>query len=193
MLNPLYLTNWLQGSKHLASAMVTGTHSTRLCWWPRAKHWARCWCRIKDEDEGAEDARSWPSEEREISNHPLRKAPKEANFSSYCIGLITGNSLKAGTYLKVPGVTLILLMLPTPQYLPPGPYCFTDKYFSNPSISFHLYQHLWNRVGPMVLPSNVLRLPLVHRKTWSKNKFNQRSEKMQKQRKTVQQDQITVV
>lgn len=103
VLNPLYSTNRLQGSKHLASAVISGTHSTRLCWWPRAKHWARYWCRLKDQDGVPRMQGAGPVKTGEISSHPLKKAPKEANFSCYCIGLITGNSLKAGTCLKIPG------------------------------------------------------------------------------------------
>ena len=41
---------------------------------------------------------------------------------------------------------------------------------------------------PVVFASHVLSLPFVCGKTLAKNKYNQRSEKMQKQRKTVQQD-----
>ena len=40
----------------------------------------------------------------------------------------------------------------------------------------------------VVFASHVLSLPFVCGETLAKNKYNQRSEKMQKQRKTVQQD-----
>ena len=45
----------------------------------------------------------------------------------------------------------------------------------------------------MVLPRHVLGLPFVCRKILSENKFNQRSEKMWKQRKVVKQDKIIIV
>ena len=45
---------------------------------------------------------------------------------------------------------------------------------------------------PMVLPWHVLCLPFICRKK-TKNKFNQRSEKMQKQNNTVKQDKIIII
>ena len=46
---------------------------------------------------------------------------------------------------------------------------------------------------PMVLPCHVLCLPFVCRKTSAKQYVNQRSEKMQKQRKAVKQDKIIII
>ena len=44
----------------------------------------------------------------------------------------------------------------------------------------------------MVLASHVFILPFACEKELAKNKFNQRSEKMQKQRKTFKQEQIII-
>ena len=46
---------------------------------------------------------------------------------------------------------------------------------------------------PMVLPHHVLSLPFICGKLQPKNKFNQRSENSEKQRKTVKGDKIIII
>ena len=48
-------------------------------------------------------------------------------------------------------------------------------------------------VGPCPTPPHVLRPPFVHGKLEPKNMYNQRNEKMQKQRKTVKGAQIIIM